>query len=906
MRSKLQRCWIPMPCLAPLFAVCLALLPCATARGAEPLSDGQPFEATKLLIGLRQQGLFYLQAEYRKTYPPPSDAQKSWYDREAILAQALQADTAIENRLPLLIQADAAADKAIEAEPNSPRSVLWRADRAQTWYYLAGRPLFEQVLFYGPTPSLRRALKEAADRGDQAYDQATTAVATYLDQLADVQEEAQATQARQLNISGFGLARQLQFEHAWVTLYRAFALNPTDVDRALLAGQVMRALQDQHLLQEPGEQTSAQLEAYLMAAIASRLQTDWPAALARQQAARRTAGAMPASALALVEWALFATTAEGVRLQIDQGQFQQAIASIDQQRTAIGSDPRLQPAVKLARALSLGMLNFEACSLAADAAAAEKNRAAQVAFANRRFEPLAVLANEAPDVRQSVYQLVADRLGEVASVVGLPPFAKAVFAARWIREKKFEPALAAAELLDGETAAKADFLNQDAILFKATCQQELKQTVPAAQSFVRFARTYPQDKRAAPALLSGLSLLARQEDVLDDAATRSTLIELGDLLQRSRAPEVEKYKPNWLPLVAEANLRESRYDRAAELFQMIPKDSKQYGMAMVGRILAVSGKIRFATGTQDKEKARAEAETAIQDAVQLAKSMSSGKPLDTQPQGSDVQTARLLLEAARLSIDPLGDPDRALTLLDGAQDRWQNNAQLMAQLLNVRIQALQKAGKVEQAAQLVDQFMAARPASAGPLLASLLADLQREIEQQKKSGHTEQAARYMTLALGLAQQLDKWAVAHPDALKPQQRYAIRYRLARAILQGGQAERALPLFEDLSKEDAQQSGGQTKDAGVLEGRAACLFSMGRWSDARQAYMDIWRRAQPRSEMWWQSVLHSLQCSAQLKDEDPNKILKAIRQHKDLYPDMGGPTLAKQFDELSFEMLKRIGK
>ena len=643
-----------------------------------------------------------------------------------------------------------------------------------------------------------------------------------------------------------------------------------------------------------------------MAAIASRLQTDWPAAQSYLAGVGKAVSAIPPGAAQSLEWVAFAAAIERVRLQIDQGQFVQAIATIDQQRKEVDADPRFDPTVRLARKLSLAMLSFEANSLAADAAAAAKNRSAETAFSSQRFDALAALAADAPDSRQSIYQLIGDRLGDVSTVAGLPPFGKAIFAARWYHDRKFEQALAAADSLERDTAQKPDFLKQDAVYLKAVCQQELKQPLPAAQAYVQFARDFPQDKRASQALLLGLSLLAKQSDVLEDAATRALLLDVGDLLLRSSSPQTVQYRQAWLPLIAEANLREGRYDRAAELFQTIPADSKQYGGAVVGRLLAVSGKIRFAVGTQDKEKVRGEAEAVIDEAVQLAKKLSAGastRPTDTQPGSPDMLAARLLLEAARLCIDTLGEPDRALTLLAGAQERWQSSPALLAQLLNVRIQAMQKAGKLDQATQLVDQFMAAKPDAAGPLLASLLGDMQREIEQQQKLGRTEQAGRYATLAVSLAEHLDKWAAAHPEALRPEQRYAISYRLARAMLQAGQTERALAVFEELYKQDAARSGGQAKDSGVLEGRAACMFALQKWADARLAYMDIWRRGQPRSEMWWQAIFRSLQCSAQLKDEDPGKILKVIRQHKDLYPDMGGPALAKQFDELSFEMLKR---
>jgi hypothetical protein len=896
-------------------ALAMGLLFAAGAQrcaAAESLPEAAQCDSTKFLIGLRQQGLFYLQAEYMKAYPARGPVEQAWYPREQALARALQVDS-IDGRLPMLTQADEAAakaiaaeaaSKAIAAEPESPRSILWRCDRAQTWYYLASRPLFEQVLFYGPTPSVLAALKESAGRGNQAYDEALAAVAGYLDQLGGEQREAVAAQAMQMNFSAFSLSRQLQFEHTWVTLHAAMALKRGDVDQSLLAGQVIRSLQDQQLIQGQDEGVPAQAEAFLMAAIASRLQTDWPAAEGFLDATDKGVAALPRTPAAqAVQWVSVAAAIERIRLQIDQGQFKQAFASIERRQKQIDDDGGLDATVKLARKLSLAMLSFETCSLASDAAAARKDRPAQTSLANQRFDAVAVLA-AAPDARQGIYQMVGDRLPEVPNVSSLPAFGKAVFAARWMRQRRFEQALAAAEALERDTSERQDFLAQDAVFFKAVCLQELKQPVPAAQSYLRFARDFPTDKRAPQALLAGLSLLAKQEDVLEDAASRTLLTDVGDMLLRSSSTEVEKYKQAWLPLVAEANLREARYERAAELFQMVPKDGKQYGAAVVGRILAISGKLRFTTEAKDKEKARAEAENVINEAVQLSKKIQAQPPpaAATQSQGPNVLAARLQLEAARLSLDMLGDADRALQLLEGAETRWQQNPALLAQLLNVRIQAYQKAGKPDQATNLVDQFMAARPDAAGPLLASLLGDMQREVEQQQKLGRTEQADRYTALAMSLAEQLDKWAAAHPGVIKGDQQYAIRYRLARALLQAGQADRALLVFEDLYKQDAERSGGQPKDAGVLQGRAACLFQLQKWPEAREAYLDIWRRGQPRSEVWWQAILRSLQCSAQIKDEDPNKVLKVIRQHKDLYPDMGG--LVKQFDDLSLEMLKRI--
>ncbi len=137
---------------------------------------------------------------------------------------------------------------------------------------------------------MRRGLKESAERGDRAYDDALTAVNAYLEQIAVPEGDENAAQTRQLDLNAFSLSRQLQFEHCWATLHRAVAMNRGDVDQALLAGQVIRSLQDQQLIQEPRDGTALQAEALLMAAIASRLQTDWPAARQYLDAAAQAAG----------------------------------------------------------------------------------------------------------------------------------------------------------------------------------------------------------------------------------------------------------------------------------------------------------------------------------------------------------------------------------------------------------------------------------------------------------------------------------------------------------------------------------------------------------------------------------------------------------------------------------------
>lgn len=901
-RAMASSAFVPRPLrlVLPLLLLLsqIAGVPVAAAQPMGSLPESRHFETTKFLIGLRQQGLFDLQAAYMQAYPPTSVAERAWYDREQKLGAAFRPDVPIENRLETLKAADADAVKAVASEADSPRSVLWRIDLAQTWFYGASRPLFEQVLFYGRTASLKQSLKLAASSAMAAYDEAMTSVDSYLEQLSNAHGQAPAVQ--HLNVNLMGMSQQIQFERCWAQLHLAMAMDRTDIDQGLLAGRIMRRLQDLHLLDPTDSSGGTAAQALLMAAMISRLQSDWPAAqdyLGRTDKALRSAAGAEAQGL---EWVWFAAQVERGRLLLDQGQFSKAAGFLAALRKSIQDNSGLDATVKVARSLSLAMVQFEALSLAADAAAAKGDQNAQRTYAAQRFEAVAKLAGEAPGYRQTIYQMVADRMPDAAGVAGLPPFGKAVFAARWLTQKKYEPALAAAEALDRETASQKNYLNQDAIYFQAVCLQNLKRTIPAAQAYLRLARDYPQDKRAVPAAQACMYLLSADKAAIDSAAGRAVFVQAGQILLRS-SPEFLK-KQNWVLPLAEAALEEKRYDRAIELFEMVPRDSSYYAYAMAGRIRAMVGRLGTAGSGRDPAEVRREAESAVAEAMALAENLTSGKVPTSQPaQDGQVLAGQVLLAAAQLCVDPLGDPKRALKMLEGMEDRWKQQPAMLAQLVTVRIAAMQKEGDLSQAGPMVDRMVTVNPQAAGAMVVSLLAQIEREIEQQKAEARTDMGG-LVTLAVSLAQRLDKWAQEHPGTIKDESRYAIRCRLARTLLAANQAEQALPLFDALAKEDAQRSGGQAKDATVLEGQAACLFALQRWPEAREAYQGIWRRSQVRSELWWRAVLRSLQCSVNL-NEDPQKILRVIRQHQALYPDMGGPEMSKQFEEMAYQMVKK---
>ncbi len=133
---------------------------------------------------------------------------------------------------------------------------------------------------------------------------------------------------------------------------------------------------------------------------------------------------------------------------------------------------------------------------------------------------LAKLAADAPDYRQSIYQMVADRMGEVATVAGLPAFGKAVFAAKWMTEKKYEQALSAAESLDRQTASHAGYLNRDADLLQGGVSAESQADGAGCPGVSAAGSRLSDDKRAEQAAQLCMFVLSRDKEAIDSAAGR--------------------------------------------------------------------------------------------------------------------------------------------------------------------------------------------------------------------------------------------------------------------------------------------------------------------------------------------------------------------------------------------------
>ena len=94
-----------------------------------------------------------------------------------------------------------------------------------------------------------------------------------------------------------------------------------------------------------------------------------------------------------------------------------------------------------------------------------------------------------------------------------------------------------------------------------------------------------------------------------------------------------------------------------------------------------------------------------------------------------------------------------------------------------------------------------------------------------------------------------------------------------------------------------------DVRVLLGRAEALFQLGEFSSALPGFNRLAMGLPPADPVRWKALLRDLQCRTAL-EHAPQGIIKVIQQHKQLYPQLGGPDLAPQFEKLQRENERRL--
>jgi len=884
---------IPFALLAlPSTALCSD----GSAANSAPASSASPpeerrFERTKFLIGLRRLGLWALQSDYMHAFPPRDDAERYWYEREKLLSRAMSTSASLNEKLDAIRQADAFAARAIASEPNSVRSILWRLDRAQSLLYDAAGSLLERVFFLALGEPESSLLSQFASRAEQAIDDAIDSLKRYLDLLSQPDGARLALEADKLNLNAFRMMRDLQFDRAWAWFCQAIAMPSGSVQQGLILGKLTRFVEEGEGL-PLGPADPCRARATFMKAVADRLLGDWPACSAGLSETVRILKKLPATQQKELEWLEFAVEVERIRLLLEQADFD---AAIRKARQLFSRDwAGLAQVVRFSRQLTAAVLLYESATRAAIDAGGLGDETRRREYLSTRFEALARVAVNWPEYRQQVLQITARKLPPEVKPHNLAPFGKLAFACMLVNGGKCPAAVPLLDSVRKRTQVGIDdiakMLHCEALYLEARCLRRLGKRMEAAGLLFEFARRYPTDARAKNALATCLTLMLRA-DAIRSPEIRGRFIKAAEMMVR-RWPQTSQ---RWLIPLGEALLAEGRYQRAAEIFASVPADSPFRPYAVWGKIMASAGQIerQYRSAPPASEDLPRRAEQTVSEAKNFARHVLTRKQKD--PRQARL-AAEALVAASRLCALVLGQPARAVELLEPLTGLTELPPDVAAKVLLTKIHAYQQMKRFDAAGRLVAQFATQHPAKAGPVLQALLERLQASISDARRVPAGSDEAEQAKLALTLAEQLNAWADRNRQSISDSQRYQIRLKLARACLDAGMLEKALKLYDALVAEDAARwPDGRPRDAQVLKGQAETLFRLGRYAEARDAFVKIWQRAEPRSELWWRSLLRALQCSARL-GEDRSRILKSIRMHRKLWPDMGGPELRAQFEAL----------
>ncbi|MHC4695561.1 MAG: tetratricopeptide repeat protein [Planctomycetota bacterium] len=178
-----------------------------------------------------------------------------------------------------------------------------------------------------------------------------------------------------------------------------------------------------------------------------------------------------------------------------------------------------------------------------------------------------------------------------------------------------------------------------------------------------------------------------------------------------------------------------------------------------------------------------------------------------------------------------------------------------------------------------------------------------QVKKLRSDGAELSAKGKAEVALVLAKQIVVWADKYTTTSAQTDRRALDVQLAEAYLHAGRFERSRELFGTLVVTDEGSAlPTDPTDLRAMLGYAESLFQLGDWSAALPTFNKLAIALPPADPIRWKSLLRDLQCRTAL-GQPPGDLINVIEQQRFLYPDLGGPALAAEFQKLQRENQRR---
>lgn len=833
---------------------------CAIASNAAAQSLDDHFDEERYLRGLGELNLPEVLEHYIAQHPPTDDVQATAYaivQQRMILREPGAASTDREAAVHHIL---AQRNELLDAHPNDPRRAQWLADQAADVYFELltidasglmthlGMPTAEQRDRAGRAA---RLMLDYAQRAEHAIDLA----------LLDLEATPGFAQSIPLQLQRRRMAeeqrdRQIPFLHGIARyLHGAFNIDDTNEQRRLFE-------QASRMLAPLGEELHVPLNhhAKLYAAFAN-------ARLGRREAAHAAFNELM-------------YVASGDRLLTLSAQIGAAMHA---------SDPRSKFGRLAEQYSSADDLFFRL--LVADAIFHyERERSPSRAFDAYTQLLEENLAIDTDRLREIVFARLTLAVDPSMRAGSLPHIVVIAMAGRMARDDstRDEAIALLSRLIDDRTVHGDD--RALALLSRGRAHHAAGRNVDAARDYINLARENARSPDAERAIEWGVSLAAAaREDSPDALPVLRDGLELL-LRQYPNLPTVNR----WRFVAGQVALGGSHYDEALAHFRSVAPRSSHAPQAAYMQARTLSMAAVAATGNERRRDLYLSTlQTAAEAQPILESAMRNDDDVDRTRQLREHLASLQVIEGhAHLA---LGDAEKALEAVDGLDADGDLRGGIVAESMQLRIEAYQSMNRIDDAQREIDRFIAAAPQRVGQVLLPWLRTVEHEVLNLLEQ-HDEQTARELAMRQlsPLAERLKRWVELsphgepHAEAILP--RVADAYRLSHRF------EDALALYDRLLAE-------QPSAAPLLFGRAECLFHLAEQGEAERRLGDamlLYRRLTTAGPgvgptLYWQSHLRSLQILDRM-DRNTQQIVPQIQRLRQRDRDLGGERFRRAFDEL----------
>ncbi len=904
-------------------AVALVVLLCgvtATANDKKPKpAEEERFSSAAFRAGLRKRGLFEFLDLHLKEFPPSGKTATLLMRRDLKLAEFHDASRPREERMASVAEANRLLGQLITENPKDRRRFDWQFALGHSLLYDEAESFFTNILYRGGGPADRRRLRPLTTRAVATL----TALTEQFASEYEILDNLPIAKFERLERAGYvdeldRLAPQAEYLLLWALLYDSLSRDDTDPTRASRLNRIRASLaENRALLNLPHEISRVQVQAMLLAGVTSRLLNDH--ADARRHLDRALYVAQRSSDPAeqeRIRWAITLACIERIRNDRDDSRFDDAIKGVDRFRKSPAGGDASDDASDFGLQIVAALL--ERSIHRARANDAERN--GQVAearrYRDRAWKPLEGLISGAPGRCDEVYATVYELIGQDADPTAIDPFDQCALVAGLLLDAQRDPAQSAhlqeRAIRVGERfiAAAPDAARSlvPAMLYNvAVAHYRQGQQVRAAERFLEVARHHPTFSRASDAATFAVQLASSVYEDAREVGNQDIqhlyLDALEVLLTKyTHIPASRYWRFHYAQLLDELG----RYDAAATQFALVDPEHEHFIESAFLRTRST------ALGLQESCAKHPEDLLGIQrrvnDFFTVHREFISRASGELNREPSPARTALLRglvgrgkLVAAEVRVLPQVDrPAPALEGVEGFEATYPDLAGLTGRVWRVRLLAYERLGRLDEAARAIPAYVAADPENAGPAMQSLYFSLSEDVKRLRAAGDEEAAGQKAEIVLLLAQQVDTWARTHTSATASAERLMLKEQLAEANLLAERYERARELFEEL------RTGGDapSSNVSVLLGYAESLYQLGEFGKALPEFNAMAMRLPETDPLRWKALLRDLQCRTAL-DQPPRDVIKVIEQQKYLFPELGGPRLADEFEKLLRENERRAG-